>query len=254
MNPGAEQEIWQTTMVLPFFDEEVPVLCMSDGTRYIPVIVLCTMLGLPAKTHIPRWRRLMLWSHVRKLPFRTRKGSRRVVWCLHLGAFPLLCACFHWDLVSAERRIQLRQAVDAWNTMLDTAHQELLMDYRFTRRLLFAFLTTISDRDVAVKRALARVRPLLDQKSRLQLDTLVQQGNMLMQQAQEHARALVQEQTQIPVIDVFNLSTDGQVSEACSLPLLPVTSPDGRAQFFEEVSQLTRWYLNVAIFLVGQGM
>ncbi len=249
MHAGEEQEIYQTTMVLPFFHEEVPVLSLGNGTRYIPVIALCTILGLPAKIYIPRWRRLMLWRHARKFPYRTNRGSRRVVWCLHLGAVPLLSACFHWNLVSLERRIQLHQAVDAWNTMLDMAHQELLKDYRATRSLLFTFLTTVTDRDTALKQALARSQRLLDHKSRLELDTLVQQGNTLMQRAQGHARALVHEQAQIPIIDVFNLSKEGQVSEAFSLPLLPVTSPEGRALFVEDVRQLTQWYGDVALFL-----
>ena len=41
-----KQVIQQTTMILPYFDEEVPVLCLQDGTRHIPVVALCRMLGL----------------------------------------------------------------------------------------------------------------------------------------------------------------------------------------------------------------
>ena len=41
-----EQAIQQTTITLPYFDEEVSMLCLQDGTGYIPVIALCKMLGL----------------------------------------------------------------------------------------------------------------------------------------------------------------------------------------------------------------
>ena len=30
----------QGTMILPYFDDEVPVVSLADGTRYIPVVML----------------------------------------------------------------------------------------------------------------------------------------------------------------------------------------------------------------------
>ena len=46
MTEHTEQVIQQTTMMLPYFDHEVPVLCLKDGECYIPVVALCKMLGL----------------------------------------------------------------------------------------------------------------------------------------------------------------------------------------------------------------
>jgi len=46
--------------MLPYFDEEVPVLYLEDGKAYLPVRSLCCMLGLRAETHIPWWRKLVL--------------------------------------------------------------------------------------------------------------------------------------------------------------------------------------------------
>src|SRR6266699_3739577 len=99
-------------MTLPYFDYEVPVLSLPDGTRYIPVVALCRMLDLRSETHIPRWRRLFLWEHARKLPMRTETRGTRIVWCLHLGALFFWCSSFNWSLVSAERRVQLQQATE----------------------------------------------------------------------------------------------------------------------------------------------
>lgn len=76
-----EPVVRQTTITLPYFEQELPAMYMADGTGYIPVIALCQMLGLHAATHIARWRRLMIWSHARKLPLRTVRG-RRIVWLL----------------------------------------------------------------------------------------------------------------------------------------------------------------------------
>src|SRR5258708_20054698 len=105
--------IRQATIVLPYFDEEVPVLYLADGTAYLPVRSLCRMLGLRAETHIPRWQKLVLWPSARKLPLQTARG-RHIVWCLHVGALPFCCVSFTSSLVPPERREQLRQATDAW--------------------------------------------------------------------------------------------------------------------------------------------
>ena len=43
-----ERVIQQTCMTLPYFDYKVPVLYPEDGRPYVPVMVLCTMLGLHA--------------------------------------------------------------------------------------------------------------------------------------------------------------------------------------------------------------
>src|SRR5260221_1536660 len=250
----SEQVLQQTTILLPMFQEEVPVLAMRDGVRYIPVIALCRMLGLRAETHIPRWRRLVLWSHARILPFWTSKGVRRVVWCLHLGALPLLCSCFNWQLVSPERRVQLYQAADVWKKLLDQAHQEMLGTYRTTRRFLFLFLTTIVDRDSAVRERLRQVQPLLDRESRLQLDILLEQGRTCMQEATAHARAMIHEQGERPIIDACTIDQTALMSETFSLPLLSVIPEQGRVQFSSHIEMLVQWYQDVEAFLEAHGM
>src|SRR5260370_37144320 len=92
------QNIHQGTILLPYFDEEVPVLYLADGAAYIPVRALCHMLGLRPEIYIPRWQRLVLWANARKLPLQTARGER-IVWCLHRGALPFWCVSFNWSLV-----------------------------------------------------------------------------------------------------------------------------------------------------------
>src|SRR6266487_6399502 len=144
MKGKQRQAILQTTIMLPYFDEEVAALYLADGTAYLPVRALCRMLGLRAEANIPRWRKLVLWTNARKLPLQTARGQR-IVWCLHRGALPFWCACFNWSLVPAERREQLRQATDAWEKDVAQVQQLLLERYRSLRRYLFTFLEAYSN-------------------------------------------------------------------------------------------------------------
>ncbi len=125
MRGRQRQAFQQTTIMLPYFDEEVPAFYLADGTAYLTVRSLCRTLGLRAEAHIPRWRRLILWANARKLPLHTARGER-MVWCLHRGALPFWCACFNWSFVSAERREQLRQATDTWQQDVAQAQRLLL--------------------------------------------------------------------------------------------------------------------------------
>src|SRR5258708_35480931 len=111
-------------MMVPYFDEEVPVCYLADGTAYLPVRALCRMLGLRAETHIPRWRKLVLWAGASKLPLQTARGQR-IVWCPHRGALLFWCIGFNWSVVKPLRRQQLRQAPEAWQKDVATRRQRL---------------------------------------------------------------------------------------------------------------------------------
>jgi hypothetical protein len=49
----SDQTIQQTTVILPYFDSEVPVLCLGEGAHYISVTMLCKMPGM----------RVIYWQH-----------------------------------------------------------------------------------------------------------------------------------------------------------------------------------------------
>lgn len=136
--------IWQETITLPYFNCEVPIVYLADGTAYLPVRALCRMLGLRAEAHIPRWQKLVIWCNARKLPLQTARG-KRIVWCLHRGALPFWCSCFDWSLVGPVQCEQLRQATDAWLEDVAQAQRLLLDHYRSLRSYLFAFLEAYSD-------------------------------------------------------------------------------------------------------------
>ena len=242
------QCIRQATITLPYFDYEVPVLYVDDGTPYIPVIALCEMLGLRANVHIPRWRKLLLWANARKLPLTTTRG-KRIVWCLHQGALPFWCACFNWSLVAPTRCEQLRQATDAWLEDVAQAHQLMLDRYRSLRRYLFVFLVAYSDVEDGLRHWQLRLSPTLDVAASTQLETLIFQGCMIIDRATAQARKMLQEQAMTPIVDVATLNANGEVTETGTLPLLPVVSNEDSEQFFAYISKLTQWHKGMITFL-----
>jgi hypothetical protein len=243
----------QATITLPFFDYEVPVLSLDDGRRYIPVIALCEMLGLRANAYIPRWRKLVLWANARKLPLSTNRG-KRIVWCLHLGALPFWCACFHWSFVSSERRKQLQQATDAWLKDIAQAHQQMQEDYRSLRRDLFTFLIAYSDVEDRLRQWQIRLSPILDVAASKQFEMLTTQGCVIIDRATTQARKILHEQAMTPTVDVFTLNANGEVTESGTLPLFPVVAREESERFFECISHLTQWYRDIAAFLQKESL
>lgn len=243
-----EQRIRQATMVLPYFDEEVPVLYLADSAAYIPVRALCRMFGLRAETYIPRWQKLVFWANARKLPLQTARGQR-LVWCLHLGALPFWCVCFNWSLVAPARREQLRQATDAWQEDIAQAHQLLLERYRSQRRDLFAFLAVYSDAETWLDEWALHLSATLDSASSRQLEVLLTQGKTLIAEATVQARKIVQEQAEAPIMDVVTIDVDGEATEIGSLPLFPVVPREDREQFFQHVRELAQWHQDIAAFI-----
>ncbi|SRR6266446_2451600 len=240
--------IQQTTMRLPYFDEEVPAIYLADGTAYLPVRALCRMLGLRAETHIPRWRKLFLWANACKLPLQTARGQR-MVWCLHVGALPFWCVCFNWSLVSAERREQLRQATDAWQE--DVAHvQRLLLErYRSLRRYLFTFLEAYNDAESWLDQWALHFSSSLDMASSHRLELLLSQGKTLIGEATAQARKMIQEQAMAPIIDIVTIEASGEATQIGTLPLFPVVPREDCEQFFASVRKLAQWYLDLATFI-----
>ena len=244
-----KQVVQQSTLILPHFDCEVPILYVADGAAYVPVIALCEMLGLRADRHIQRWRQLALWANACKLPLRMKSGKTRIVWCLNRGAFPFLYGCFNWSLVSPERRMQLRWATDEWVGLSNHAYQAMQTHYKAMRRFLFTFLTTYGDTSVSLKRVAEQLSTLLDLGSCSKLDELVTQGISLIEQTTKHARTMLQDQAGTPIFDAFKVDSDGNIQETFSLPLLPVVPQEDEEKLIELLEKLVQWNQDFTGFL-----
>jgi hypothetical protein len=242
-----EQCVRQVTITLSYFHYEVPVLYVGEGTRYIPMIALCEMLGLRADTHIPRWRKLLLWANARKLPLQTASG-KRIVWCLQLGALPFWCACFTWSLVLPVRLEQLRQATDAWLEEVEQANQLMLDGYRSLRQYLYTFLAEYSDTKTWLDQLALCLPPSLDVASSLQLEELLSERHTLIDQATAHAGKMVQEMVVSSIVDIVTIEVNGAMTGIGTFPIFPVVPGVDCQQFFEYASNLSQWNQDMAAF------
>jgi hypothetical protein len=249
------EPIRQTTITLSYFEYEIPVLYVHDEAAYIPVIELCKMLGLRAETHIPRWRRLFLWEHARKLPYQTPTRGKRMVWCLHGGALLHWFGCFHWSLVLPERRTQLEQATNEGMNVLNHMYWNMQERYKTFRCELFQFLTAYSTIETTLPLFSASLHVYLnDFDTCIQWEDIMSQGRSIIDTALKHARGQLQDQATIPILDAMRINTNGDVIEEFSLPLLPVVQEEDITQFFENIRKVAQWHQQMTQFLATHGI
>lgn len=254
MSESQQAVIEQTTVTLPFLDDEVPALFLADGRLYIPVYAVCHALGIRANTHIRRWRHLAVWLTARKLPLQTDKRGKRLVWCLLRSAVPFLYSLFNWQLVSHERRLQLHRATEEQLKLADLAYQEMRQHYKAMRKVLFRFLTAFAEIDTLLESYAYVLTTVFDDESSLALATLVNHGRFLFQKATALARIILTDQGESPIIDAFKIDAHGEVVETFSFPLFPIVSDQDSRQFFYDINALAQWYRDFDEFLVKEGL
>lgn len=245
--------IEQRSITLPFLDDEVPALIPDDGRIYIPVYKVCQAFGIRADKHIRHWQTLALWITARKLLFRTEKRGKRLVWCLLISQVPFLYGLFDWQLVPPERRLLLRRACNEQAKLANLAYQEMQWRYVVTRKALFTFLTSFADIDELLQRYACVYSSTLDVESSLQLVALIERGHTLFQDATDHARKMVRDQGELPIIDTFTIDADNTVIDTFSMPLLPLVSQEDSELFFALIKQLTAWRQELQAFWGIQG-
>jgi hypothetical protein len=240
-------------VILPFLDDEVPALSLADGRLYIPVYAVCRALGIRADLHIRRWRRLVLWITARKLPLQTEKRGKRLVWCLLISEVPFLYSLFNWGLVSPERRLQLRWATEEQVKLANLAYQEMQQRYKAMRQSLFRFLTNFADIDALLQQYTDVLSFTLDDESSLALSTLIDRGRSLFRKATAHARKMVHDQGELPIIDAFKIDANNNVIDTLSMPLLPIVPDEDSELFFALMGQLTAWRQELQAFWSERG-
>ncbi len=253
MDESEQKVIEQTTVILPFLDDEVPALSLADGRLYIPVYAVCHALGIRADIHIRRWRHLLLWTTARKLPLQTQKRGKRLVWCLLISEVPFLYGLFSWQLVSSERRLQLYHATKEQVKLSHMAYQDMQQQYKVMRQALFIFLTNFAEIDTLLQQYTDRLSVILDDESILVLDSLIGNGRSLFERAASHAQKMVHDQEMLPIIDTFQIDANNRVIDSCSMPLLPIVPPEDCKLFFEFMRQLTSWRRELQAFWSERG-
>jgi hypothetical protein len=253
MDENQHGVIEQRMVTLPFLNDEVPALYLADGRPYIPVCAVCRVLGIRANMHIQRWRKLVLWITARKLPFQTEKRGKRLVWCLLISEVPFLYGLFDWKLVSPERRLQLRRATEEQVRLSALAYQEMQQRYKAMRQSLFNFLTTFADSDTLLQQYTDVLSSTLDDASSLALSSLIDRGRSLYQQATVHARKMLHDQGELPIIDALKIDADTMVIDTFSMPLLPIVPDEDSEHFFALMGQLIAWRQELQAFWSERG-
>jgi hypothetical protein len=248
MNEPEPTLMMQTTVTLPFLDDEVPALYLADGRPYIPVFAVCHVLGIPPASSIRRWRNLALWVTARKLPFQTQKQGKRLVWCLLISQVPFLYSLFDWKLVAPERQAQLRQATEAQIQLAHRAYQDMQQRYKATRQLLFQFMTECANIERFFQRSAEAAFTWLDGPAFLAFEALIERGRGLYRDAAAHARKMLQYQGELPIIDAVRVDANHTVVETFSMPLLPIVPEEDSTRFAEFMCQVAAWHVELAAF------
>jgi hypothetical protein len=244
----------QAMIRLPFLDDQVSALYLSDGLPYIPVFAVCHALSIRPDIHIQRWRRLVLWATARKLPFQSEKHGKRLVWCLPISEVPFLYGLFDWNRVTPERRLQLHRATEAQIRLTNQVYRQMQREYKAMRRTLFSFMSAFNNIDSLLMRYVEVFRSTLDSGSAAVLTEICERGRLLFAQTTMHARKMLQEQEELPVVDLFKIGADNWVIDTFSMPLLPIVPQEDRERFVAFMKLLTIWCQEMTTFWNEQGL
>lgn len=189
-----------------------------------------------------------------KLPLQTEKRGRHLVWCMLISQVPYLYSLFDWQLVSPQRRMQLRWATEEQAKLANLAYQKMQQYYKTVRQGLFKFLTTCASTEKILQRYVGVLLPILGVNPSLDLDILLKEGLFLYQQATALARKMLLDQEESFIIDAFTIDVDGRLFETFSFPLFPIVSDQDSKQFFIYIDMLLQWYRDFDDFLVKESL
>ncbi len=170
-----------------------------------------------------------------------------------ISQVPFLYSLFDWKLVAPERRVQLHHATEAQIRLADQAYQQMQREYKAMRQVLFNFMTTFEDIDTLLMRYAQVFGSRLDSGSAAVLTELCERGRSLFVQATIHVRKMLQEQGELPVVDLFKIDADNQVFDTFSMPLLPIVPQEDRERFFAFMGLLTAWQQEITAFWNERG-
>jgi hypothetical protein len=246
--------VQQTTIALPYLEEEVPALYLADGRPYIPVFAVCRVLGIRADTHIQRWRHLVFWTTARKLLFQTEKRGKRLVWCLLVSEVPYLYSLFDWKSLQPERRRQLYEAASAHTKLLGQVYQEMQERYAATRQMLFSILTKTADLDITFWPELEEKIGLLPLESQPLAAQLLDRGHVAYAELISHTRKMLQiQQDETLIVDGVKIDPDNTVVDTFSMPLLPVVSHEDSLRLTELLRQVAAWHRSLSTLWKDNG-
>lgn len=140
------------TIILPHFEYESPLLVGADGFRYVPLFVLCSLLGLDATRELRRARNKLLWSSAR-LHLIEWSGGEYFAWCLPypLGIAYWLGGVERQCIPNLERRAQLERTVHEGTELGGRAWQLVSDRFEQGRRRMYALSNGMTEASEALR-------------------------------------------------------------------------------------------------------
>ncbi len=191
----------------------------------------------------------MRWAY----PPTGTSGIGRQVWCLPISQVPFLYGLFDWQLVSTERRLQLKRACKEQARLTVLAYREMQWRYRIMRKALFTFLINSINSYTLLQRYTDVLPGIADTECTHRIVALIKSGRSLYRDAIEHARKMVRDQGELPIIDMFRVDSENTVIDTFSMPLLPIVPQEDSEYFFTLIGQLTVWRQELEAFWGEQG-
>jgi hypothetical protein len=208
----------QTTFILPHFDYEVPLLMGADGHHYVPLFVLCRLLGLDASRELRCARHKLLWDSARLFHVRWN-GASYFAWCqpYPLGLASWLGAVEYQRIQDPDRRAQLHRTVQegmelwgrTWDVTRDRFEQGRKRIYHLSQRM-----TEVGE----VLHHLQQHAPWPSADVQRQIEQLALRQQVLADQVQTFVRAWLADKADLPVIDALRLDEAGNVLDE-SVPM-----------------------------------
>jgi len=115
-------------------------------------------------------------------------------------------------------------------------------NYNAMRKVLFTFLANSAEIDSRLQRYSQVLFPTHANESTLILITHIERGCSLLKEATDHARKMVHDQEDLPIIEAYSIDADNHVMDTFSMPLLPVVPLEDGKRFHDLMKQLTVWW------------
>jgi hypothetical protein len=145
-------------------------------------------------------------------------------------------------------RVQIKRAAKEGARLAGLAYQEMQDRYRSVRQMLFSFLSRNADLDGWFQCYQAVRSAQLPPEDLPGLLLALSQGRAIYQGAVDHARKMLRDMGELPVIDALVLNQDHMVIDTVAMPLLPIVATEDIKLFAARLSQIAAWHRSMEKF------
>jgi hypothetical protein len=231
-----------TSVHLPFFEADLPLLYSDDGYPCIPSFAACRFLGIDHEREVRHTRSVLLWGTVQKLRF-TRNSNTYSVWGF---AYPLSFAYWLGGLSQDVQDPQMRQHLIAfvrWGIKLGGRVEQRLRDqWKDAKQRIFHLnAALIEAQEIATR--LRSQHAMLAPEQRHILETDLDAELSIAQTVQAFVQRWLKAQEDVIILDGITIDAEGNdLNQPITLPLFAAvdqTDADLLADYEQWVAEWT---------------